>query len=275
VQAPIVLALDTSSALTSVAITSDRIVSEQSHVDARGHAEVLIPMVRTVIAAAGIAHPHVIACGVGPGPYTGLRVGIATAQALALSWSIPVVGVCSLDAVAWAVLATGEQEQLGVAMDARRREIYWATYNSTGERTAGPGVCRPNDLPIHNVNNVHNLNLTWVGSGVAGLSAESRVLEPQPWSPLGLPGLAGAMGLRVHSALSALSALRAPKALSPGASLIDGVESGSAGPSFESHAWLADHGSDSGATAQALAGRVLLRPEPLYLRRPDAIAGHA
>lgn len=265
-QAPIVLALDTSSALTSVAVTSDRIVSEQSHVDARGHAEVLIPMVRTVIAAAGIAHPHVIACGVGPGPYTGLRVGIATARALALSWSIPVVGVCSLDAVAWAVLASEAQEQLGVAMDARRREIYWATYDSTGERTAGPGVCRPNDLPTHNVNNVHDLEVTWVGSGVGGLSAESRVLEPQPWTSLGLPGLAGAMGLRVHSALNALKS---------GASLIDGIESGSAGPSFKSHAWLADHGSDSGATAQALAGQVLLRPEPLYLRLPDAVAGHA
>ncbi|MFM8350620.1 MAG: tRNA (adenosine(37)-N6)-threonylcarbamoyltransferase complex dimerization subunit type 1 TsaB, partial [Actinomycetales bacterium] len=99
---PVVLALDTASAVTSVALVSAGTVVEQSHADPRGHAEVVIPLVRAVLTKSATTLPEIIACGVGPGPYTGLRVGIATARALALSWSVPLVGVCSLDAVAWA-----------------------------------------------------------------------------------------------------------------------------------------------------------------------------
>lgn len=67
-----------------------------------------------------------IACGVGPGPYTGLRVGIATALALGAAWEVPVVGLCSLDAIAAAACVDGPTQGFGIAGDVRRHEVYWA-----------------------------------------------------------------------------------------------------------------------------------------------------
>ena len=91
-----ILAFDTSSALTSVAVVDgDEVVAEASHLDARRHAEVMSPLLVTVIAGIDRARIDAIACGVGPGPYTGLRVGIATALAVGLAWEIPVHGICS------------------------------------------------------------------------------------------------------------------------------------------------------------------------------------
>lgn len=252
-----VLAVDTASAMTAVALVGDGVVAEEAHFDPRGHAEVLIPLVRSVLATAGITRPDVIACGVGPGPYTGLRVGIATARALSLSWSIPIVGVCSLDAVAWAAQAGGASGPVGVVMDARRREVYWATFDASGLRTGGPGVCRPSELPEQAP------GLCWVGSGIGGLSPRLHPIEPPPWGPVGLPGLAGSMGLRVQRELST----GVGSALEP-ASVNSEVRQ-------QRQSWLADHGSDSGATAHALIDEVILPPEPLYLRRPDAAVSRA
>jgi tRNA threonylcarbamoyl adenosine modification protein YeaZ len=244
---PVVLALDTASAVTSVALVGAGTVVEQSHADPRGHAEVVIPLVRAVLTKSATTRPEIMACGVGPGPYTGLRVGIATARALALSWSVPLVGVCSLDAVAWAARASGVAGPLGVAMDARRREIYWATYDQFGQRTDGPGVCRPSELQASAV------DLHWVGSGTSALPPPLHIVEPPLWGPSGLPGLAGAIAQRVQQELL------------PGF-----VEAGAFRHAAGS--WLADHGADSGATARGLMGQVILAPEPLYLRRPDAVA---
>jgi tRNA threonylcarbamoyl adenosine modification protein YeaZ len=79
-----------------------------------------------------------VAVGLGPGPFTGLRVGVVTAATLADALGIPSYGICSLDA-----LGTGER----VAMtDARRREVYWARYDSTGARVEGPSVDKPAEL---------------------------------------------------------------------------------------------------------------------------------
>src|SRR4051812_8093856 len=98
---PVILAIDTSTELTSVAVVDQAtVIGERSHLDARQHAEVLAPMVRDLLADSATAPGdiHAIAVGVGPGPYTGLRVGIATAQALGQAWRVPVHGLCSLDA---------------------------------------------------------------------------------------------------------------------------------------------------------------------------------
>jgi tRNA threonylcarbamoyl adenosine modification protein YeaZ len=79
-----------------------------------------------------------VVAGLGPGPFTGLRVGVVTAVALADARQLPVIGVCSLDAI-----GSGART---VVTDARRKEIYWATYADDGSRTDGPGVVRPEEL---------------------------------------------------------------------------------------------------------------------------------
>src|SRR5690348_5025890 len=79
-----------------------------------------------------------VVTGLGPGPFPGLRVGVVTAAALGDARGLPVVGVCSLDAV-----GSGART---VVTDARRKEVYWATYDAEGVRVDGPGVVRPEEL---------------------------------------------------------------------------------------------------------------------------------
>jgi tRNA threonylcarbamoyl adenosine modification protein YeaZ len=86
---------------------------------------------------------------VGPGPYTGLRVGLATARTLALAWGAAVHGVCSLDVIAARAVAEGLSGEFLVATDARRREVHTARYVATTEgvrRVAGPDVVAPAEV---------------------------------------------------------------------------------------------------------------------------------
>ena len=80
-----------------------------------------------------------VVIGVGPGPYTGLRVGIATAQAIGFARKIPVTGICSLDAVAY-----DYARPCVVLTDARRKELYWAKYETN--RVTGPNVNKPDEI---------------------------------------------------------------------------------------------------------------------------------
>lgn len=104
----------------------------------KAHGELLAPAVDAVLAEAG-ARPHdlgAIVAGVGPGPFTGLRVGLVTAASMGQALDVPTYGVCSLDAI-------GQVEgRVLVATDARRREVYWAGYEA-GVRLTEPAV----DLP--------------------------------------------------------------------------------------------------------------------------------
>ena len=141
--------------------------------DTRAHAEALMPSVLEACEQAGIALTDVgeFAVGMGPGPFTGLRVGIATARTLALVGGKPVHPVCSLDVVAkqWAASRAPSvpeepasrvpsvPEERGnvsrdtpaflVATDARRKELYWATYDADGNRIGEPQVSAPTELP--------------------------------------------------------------------------------------------------------------------------------
>ena len=142
------LALDTSSAISVAVVDGDAVLASDSVFAPRGHAELLAPMIRGVLARAGAgdlgeggAGIDDIVVGTGPAPFTGLRVGLVTAKTLALAWGVPVWGVCSLDA-----LGAAHGGSVTVVADARRREVYWARYED-GERVDGPAVSLPGDVP--------------------------------------------------------------------------------------------------------------------------------
>jgi tRNA threonylcarbamoyl adenosine modification protein YeaZ len=141
----LVLALDTATpAVTAgvVRLPGLAVVAERVTVDARAHAERLTPNVLAALADAALAMADLdaVVVGCGPGPFTGLRAGMATAAAYGHALGIPVHGVCSLDAIG--VQTTGDTL---VVTDARRREIYWARYRD-GVRTDGPAVNAPADV---------------------------------------------------------------------------------------------------------------------------------
>jgi tRNA threonylcarbamoyl adenosine modification protein YeaZ len=164
-----ILALDTSSALTSVAVIDlhGDVLVEREHEDARRHAEVLGPLLAEVVAGIDIARVTAVACGVGPGPYTGLRVGIAAAVALGVAWQVPVHGLCSLDAIAAERQALDPGSVVTVAVDARRRELYWARYDATGRRVEGPRVTPAAEAPEAAVTAMPHAR--WVARRVQGL----------------------------------------------------------------------------------------------------------
>lgn len=213
------LALDTATSAVTVAVRDDgRTLAQRSEIDVRRHTETLAPAVRDVLGDAGLrpADLTAIVVGVGPGPFTGLRVGVVTARTMGLALAIPVHGLCSLDAIAQQVVAqqvaAGAPERFLVATDARRKEVYWATYRA-GERGAQrdgePQVFRPGELP----------------DDVRALPSAGRGHELYPDLLTGDP----------------------------------------LGPLDVSAAALAEL-----AETELAAGRPLLVPEPLYLRRPDA-----
>lgn len=186
----VMLAIDTSTSAITVAVgEGGTAYSSSSRIDPRGHSEHLAPLI-----AAHLRHYDltpgdltVIAVGNGPGPFTGLRVGLVTAVTMGHALGIPVHGVCSLDVIA--AQSTATEGELLVASDARRKEVYWARYaarpgaaaapgdGSAGvfwERLSGPAVDRPADLPEQ------LRHLPTVGRG--------PVLYPE-WFPEGDPGV--------------------------------------------------------------------------------------
>jgi len=144
------LVIDTSSAAVTAGVAevasgvAPRVLAQQVIIDARAHGERLAPSIQASLAEAGVRFPDLAAvvAGTGPGPFTGLRVGLVTAAAIGDATGLPTYGVCSLDAIA-AVHA--DCADLLVAGDARRKEVYWARYRH-GIRTAGPEVTKPAEL---------------------------------------------------------------------------------------------------------------------------------
>ena len=131
----LMLGIDTATPVTTVALTrveidegTIEVLGERSHRDARRHGEILPQLISDVIDASSHEPADLgsVAVGVGPGAYTGLRVGIATAAALGLALEIPVVGVVTLDALAF---GSGRSDRFGVVTDARRREVFVAHYS--------------------------------------------------------------------------------------------------------------------------------------------------
>jgi tRNA threonylcarbamoyl adenosine modification protein YeaZ len=147
-EAALVLALDTSTVVNVGIGRGDRVLATATVADRMAHAEQLMPLVSDCLSDAG-AWPRDLdrlIVGLGPGPFTGLRVGVATAQVLSYVLKIKLRGVCSLDILA-AQFAGASLSDFIVATDARRREVYWAQYSADGVRIGEPSVSRPSDVP--------------------------------------------------------------------------------------------------------------------------------
>jgi tRNA threonylcarbamoyladenosine biosynthesis protein TsaB len=210
----LLLVMDTSSAVITAAVhDGDSVVGHASEHGAQSHGELLAPVVERALAEAG-ARPgdltHVCT-GVGPGPFTGLRVGIVTARVMGEALGIPVRGMCSLDVLAFQAAAESgfTLGDFAVATDARRKEVYLRSYSRGGRPASDAVVVKPADV------------MTSVAAG--------PVVGPGAW-------------LYPDVFVDA----REPREL------------------------------DGAAMAELVAGRIelgtpLLEPEPLYLRRPDAV----
>nr|WP_314142403.1 tRNA (adenosine(37)-N6)-threonylcarbamoyltransferase complex dimerization subunit type 1 TsaB [uncultured Rhodococcus sp.] len=188
----LVLAVDTSTPAVTAGVVSltesaagavVTTLASRVRVDARSHAEILTPNILECLAEAGItaAELGAVVVGVGPGPYTGLRVGMATAAAFGDALGLPVYGICSLDAIAADVSEPGS---LLVVTDARRREIYWARYEA-GVRVAGPDVVAPAELDPVGVGAV-------AGSAPHAAAFDLPIRDVQAPSPAGLVAVAAA-----------------------------------------------------------------------------------
>ncbi|PUA81741.1 tRNA (adenosine(37)-N6)-threonylcarbamoyltransferase complex dimerization subunit type 1 TsaB [Nocardioides currus] len=202
------LSFDTATPLVSVALHDGAdVVAERFSELPMKHGEQLAPLIEAVLTDTGLVRQDLtaVAVGVGPGPFTGMRVGIVTAQALGFGLEIPVYGVCTLDAIAVEAIDTGAVAgDFLVATDARRKEVYLASYDDQGRRLDGPVVAKPADVASE---------LPTAGPGA--------VLYPESFPRPALP-------------------------------------------TRPSAGWLARVVAEERAE--------LLDPEPLYLRRPDAVA---
>jgi tRNA threonylcarbamoyl adenosine modification protein YeaZ len=205
----LVLGLDTSTPAVSVALVEwpGHILAESVVVDARRHGELLADGIIRVLRDAGVDRRRLgaIAVGLGPGPFTGLRVGVVTAATLSDALQIPAYGTCSLDG-----LGAGAR----VAMtDARRREVYWARYDESGVRIDGPRVSKPADL----VDELAGIAVIGDGAQVyadvfAGLDVRSEPRYPNA------AAIVDAVAARIGSAAEPLIPLylRRPDAEQPG-----------------------------------------------------------
>jgi tRNA threonylcarbamoyladenosine biosynthesis protein TsaB len=226
----IILALDTATAAVSVAVhDGGTVLAERSTPPSPRHAELLAPAIGDALAEAGLTPGDVtaIGVGVGPGPFTGLRVGLVTARVMGHALDIPVHGVCSLDVVAAGAARLGLTGEFVVATDARRREVYWGRY----------------------VADVASTN----GSAAPVTPAWRRLEGPHVGAPAdvksaGLPVAGRGAVLYPDALLEAGDTAREP--LDPSAGDLAGIVA------------TALHSPEASA--------VLLPPDPLYLRRPDA-----
>ena len=143
----LLLAFDTATPQVTAALHHDGFVVAELVADRpMKHGEQLAPLIDRLLSQAGVTRFDLsaVAVGAGPGPFTGLRVGLVTARTLGFVLDIPVYGVCTLDVLAVEAVETGAVTgPFAVATDARRKEVYLATYDETGARIEGPVVQRP------------------------------------------------------------------------------------------------------------------------------------
>ncbi|MFT2815276.1 tRNA (adenosine(37)-N6)-threonylcarbamoyltransferase complex dimerization subunit type 1 TsaB [Leifsonia sp. A12D58] len=176
------LAIDTSAG-TSVAVV-DRdagVIAEHGIPDTMRHAEVIGDLIQQCLTDAGIPISALsgVVAGMGPGPFTGLRVGIAAARVFALGAGKPLVPLVSHDAVAYGQYLAGASGPLIVVTDARRKEVYWSAYSGCDEvglpiRIDGPALSKPAELlePEFVHAGMPRVDATEISAGDLGMVAE-------------------------------------------------------------------------------------------------------
>ena len=158
------LAIDTATSRTIVGIIEgDKVLFEAFHEGATEHGFAITELVTKALEIC--PKPDQVVVGMGPGPFTGLRVGITFAHSFALAREIPVIGVCSLDAI------DIKESEYTVAIDARRKEIYWAKYKD-GLRILGPAVSKPAEVDNYIIDQYPNLKK------LVALSISQNIAEP-------------------------------------------------------------------------------------------------
>ena len=158
------LAIDTATSRTIVGIIEgDKVLFEAFHEGATEHGFAITELVMKTLEIC--PKPDQVVVGMGPGPFTGLRVGITFAHSFALAREIPVIGVCSLDAI------DVKESEYTVAIDARRKEIYWAKYKD-GVRVLGPAVSKPAEVDNFIIDQYPNLQK------LVALSTSQNITEP-------------------------------------------------------------------------------------------------
>ena len=186
------LAIDTSAG-TSVAVVDRQrgVICEHGEPDTRRHAEVIGELISRSLADAAVAVTELsgVAVGMGPGPFTGLRVGIAAGQAFALGAGRPVVRVVSHDAIAYGHYGSGGSGPLLVVTDARRREVYFSTYSGVDDaglpvRDGEPRLARPDELEalVPAYSGFLRLDAETVSAGDAGMLAETLFAHSRPFA---------------------------------------------------------------------------------------------
>ena len=179
------LAIDTSAGSSVAVVDRDGgILAERNEADTMRHAEVIGDLIRGVLDDAGVATASLsgVVAGMGPGPFTGLRVGIAAAKAFAFGAGRPVVAVVSHDAVAYEWYLAGNSGPLLVVTDARRRELYWSAYSGVDAyglpvRDGAPGLSKPEDVPHPQAT---RFDAAAVSAGALGMIAELRYANGLP-----------------------------------------------------------------------------------------------
>jgi tRNA threonylcarbamoyl adenosine modification protein YeaZ len=158
------LAIDTATSRTIVGVIEDgKVLFESFHEGATEHGFAVTELVMKALQIC--PKPDQVVVGMGPGPFTGLRVGITFAHSFALAREIPVIGVCSLDAI------DIKESEYTVAIDARRKEIYWAKYKD-GLRTLGPAVSKPAEVDNYIIDQFPDLKK------LIALSVSQNIPEP-------------------------------------------------------------------------------------------------
>jgi tRNA threonylcarbamoyladenosine biosynthesis protein TsaB len=211
-----ILGIDTSVEHVGVALGDHRGIRAHSMLASdRRHAESLTPMIQFVMqqAEAEMSDLSAVAVDVGPGLFTGMRVGIAAAQSIAWSLELPMIPVCSLDVVA--MNADWSESVVAASLDARRGEVYWALYRmrtigAEPQRITEPVVTSPEDLAIHLAD--RGEEIVCVGSG---FDRHQEVFQALQWAKF--LGASGSYPSATHLVTLGGQRLAADVTVAPGA----------------------------------------------------------